>query len=112
MRQFDSVGETHKMTIARCASCEGYGWFEDGIDGQVEDCDWCGGLGYVYRDASGGDSPIPAAELGKLSDELERLEAERMRELGYQGEARKPWRQAIRKNTALGTDPYASDQDD
>ncbi len=99
------------MTIVRCASCDGYGWFEDGIEGGAEDCDWCRGLGYVYRDAAYGDSPIPAADFGKLSDELERLEAERMRELGYQGEAQKPWRQAIRANTALGEDPYASDKD-
>lgn len=100
------------MIVARCASCEGYGWFEDGFDGEVEDCDWCRGLGYVYRDASGGDSPIPAADYGKLAEELERLEAERMRDLGYLGEARKPWQQAIRKNTALGNDPYASDPED
>ncbi|MDE2818753.1 MAG: hypothetical protein OXN94_04845 [Chloroflexota bacterium] len=100
------------MTVVRCASCEGYGWFEDGIGGEVEDCDWCRGLGYVYREASRGDRPIPAADFGKLSGELERLEAERMQELGYQGKARKPWQQAIRKNTSLGKDPYASDPED
>ena len=49
------------MDIVRCVSCEGFGWFEDDFSGEVEDCDWCRGVGYVYRDASGNDLSIPAA---------------------------------------------------
>lgn len=100
------------MTVVRCASCDGYGWFEDDFSDEVEDCDWCRGVGYVYRDGAGRDTPIPAADFAKLSRELERLETERMREMGYQGQARKPWQQSIRKDTKLGQDPYASDQDE
>ena len=81
----------------RCVSCEGFGWFEDEEDGQVMDCDWCGGAGYVYRDASGVDHPIPEADYGAVADVLEKLEAERLREMGYTGEAKKPWEQAVRK---------------
>lgn len=100
------------MSIARCVSCDGYGWFEGASAGESEDCDWCRGLGYVYRDAARGDSPIPKADFGKVAHELERLEAERLRELGYQGTARKPWQQKIRQDTALGKNPYASEQED
>ncbi len=98
------------MDIVRCVSCEGFGWFEDDFSGEVEDCDWCRGVGYVYRDASGNDLSIPAADFEDVSEELERLETQRMREIGYQGEARKPWQQAIRKNTTLGHDPYTGEQ--
>ena len=83
------------MQIVRCVSCEGYGWFEE--DGQVVDCDWCGGAGYVYRDGSGVDHKIPEADYGKVADVLETLEAERLREMGYTGEAKKPWEQEVRK---------------
>jgi hypothetical protein len=85
------------MQIVRCVSCEGYGWFED--DGAVMDCDWCGGVGYVYRDASGVDRKIPEADYGAVADVLERLDAERLREMGYTGEAKKPWEQAVRKRS-------------
>ena len=34
---------------------------------------------------------------------------ERLRELGYQGAARKPWQQQIRKDTQLGRNPYQED---
>ncbi|HLV34835.1 MAG TPA: hypothetical protein VKY59_06975 [Spirillospora sp.] len=84
------------MQIVRCVSCDGYGWFEE--DGVTEDCDWCGGAGYVYRDARGVDHKIPEADYGKVADILEKLEAERLRELGYTGAAKKPWEQAARQN--------------
>jgi hypothetical protein len=82
-------------TIVRCVSCDGYGWMDD--DGEARDCDWCGGVGYVYRDASGADRPIPPADFGAVGERLEQLEVERLREMGYTGEAKKPWEQAIRK---------------
>ena len=93
-------------TITRCASCEGYGWHEDEFSGAAEDCDWCRGAGYVYRDAAGRDRPIPKADYSAVAEELERLEAERLREMGYQGAAKKPWQQAVRRDTELGRDPY------
>jgi hypothetical protein len=83
------------MEIKRCPSCSGYAWIEDD-DGRAVDCDWCGGVGYVYRDASGVDHRIPATDYGKVADTLEKLEIERMRDLGYSGDAKKPWEQAIR----------------
>lgn len=92
--------------IIRCVSCDGFGWFEDDFSGGTEDCDWCAGAGYVYRDGDGRDSPIPPADYAAAADELERLELERLREMGYQGGARKPWQQAIRKDTTLGRNPY------
>jgi hypothetical protein len=82
------------IPIIRCVSCDGFGWSEDD-DGQAEDCAWCGGIGYVYRDG-GRDRRIPAADLAAASDRLEALETERMREIGYSGQAKKPWEQAIR----------------
>ena len=99
-------------SIVRCASCDGFGWFEEDFSGATEDCDWCGGVGYVYRDAAGGDRPIPKTDYATVADALERLELERLRALGYQGGAKKPWRQAIRKNTELGRDPYRDEADD
>lgn len=87
------------MDIVRCVSCEGYGWFTDEDDGQVMDCDWCGGAGYVYRDAGGVDHKIPEADYGAVADRLETLEIERLREMGYTGQARKPWEQAVRKRS-------------
>ncbi len=93
------------MTIIRCASCDGYGWFEDEIGSGI-DCDWCAGAGYVYRDAAGRDLPIPRHEYAQVAAELEALEAERLREMGYRGGAKKPWQQQIRQGTQLGRDPY------
>ena len=81
-------------TIIRCPSCDGYGWMDD--DGEVRDCDWCGGVGYVYHE-DGADRPIPATDFAAVGARLEQLEVERLREMGYSGEAKKPWEQAIRK---------------
>ena len=50
---------------------------------------------------------IPKADFEAVAEELEGLEQLRLRELGYQGAAKKPWRQQIRKNTQLGRNPYA-----
>lgn len=100
-----------KPRIVRCVSCEGFGWFEDDFSGEAEDCDWCAGAGYVYRDAAGHDAPIPIADYAAVAAELERLELERLREMGYQGGARKPWQQAIRKDTHLGRNPYQDDEE-
>ncbi|HYO88935.1 MAG TPA: hypothetical protein VER79_09820 [Candidatus Limnocylindrales bacterium] len=80
--------------LARCPSCDGYGWLEED-DGTAE-CAWCAGAGYVTRDADGIDRAIPAADYGRLAAQLEALEAERLRELGYSGAAKKPWEQEIR----------------
>ena len=96
------------MKIVRCISCDGFGWFEDDFTGQVEDCDWCAGVGYVYRADDETDSPIPKTDFETLAEELEQLEVERLRELGYQGQAKKPWQQEIRKGKTLGTNPYDS----
>lgn len=85
------------MQIVRCVSCDGFGWFEDD-DGEVQDCDWCDGIGYVYRDANGLDRRIPANDYETVATQLEALETERMREIGYSGEAKKPWEQKIRQN--------------
>lgn len=97
--------------IIRCVSCDGFGWFEDEFSGEAVDCDWCAGAGYVYRDGAGRDTPIPRADYASVADELERLELERLRELGYQGGARKPWQQAIRKDTRLGRNPYRDEDE-
>ena len=98
------------MKIVRCVSCDGFGWFEDEFSGQAENCDWCAGVGYVYRDELDRDAPIPKADFDAAAAELERLEVERLREMGYQGRARKPWQQAVRKGSQLGQDPYAADE--
>lgn len=84
------------MNIIRCLSCDGFGWFEDD-GGEAQDCDWCGGIGYLYRDANGLDRRIPATDYEGVADRLELLETERMREIGYSGEAKKPWEQKIRQ---------------
>jgi hypothetical protein len=86
--------------IVRCASCDGYGWFEE--DGITADCDWCGGIGYMYRDAESVDHRIPASDYAKVADTLERLEAERMREMGYSGTAKHPNEQDIRRQQSSG----------
>ena len=83
-------------TIERCISCDGYGWFEDDFSGEPADCDWCGGVGYVYRDQRGVDSKIPESDYGKVADILENLETRRMRDMGYTGSAKNPEDQAIR----------------
>jgi len=80
--------------IVRCVSCEGYGWFEDELGDSI-DCDWCDGVGYVYR-IDGVDKKISKAEYGAVADTLEKLEEARMRDLGYTGEAKHPKDQAIR----------------
>ncbi len=85
------------MDIVRCVSCDGYGWLTDEFSGETEDCDWCGGTGYVYRDAAGVDHRIPPADYGRVAAALESLETERLRELGYSGEAKHPREQAIRQ---------------
>ena len=87
-----------KMQIKRCVSCDGYGWFTDEFTGEDEDCDWCGGTGYVYRDVNGVDHKIPRADWGKVADIVEGLETQRMRDLGYTGEAKHPDEQAIRQD--------------
>lgn len=83
-------------TIVPCPSCEGFGWFEDD-DGTAQDCDWCGGIGYVYREAHGLDKRIPPADYEQVSSQLEQLETQRLRAMGYTGEAKKPWEQKIRQ---------------
>jgi len=87
--------------LVPCPSCEGYGWFEDEYE-QAADCDWCGGIGYIYRDADGVDRRIPSADYAALSDQLEQLETERLRALGYTGQAKKPWEQKIRQQRNEG----------
>ncbi len=98
-------------TLARCPSCEGIGWFEDEFSGEAQDCDWCGGVGYVYRRADGTDRRIPPSDWGRLADALEQLELERLREMGYTGSAKKPWEQAIRAGTRGGQNPYTDEKD-
>jgi hypothetical protein len=85
------------MKIVRCVSCDGYGWFEDEFTGEVSDCTWCGGIGYVYRDANRVDHRIPESDYGKVAAVVENLEKGRMRELGYTGDAIHPDEQAIRQ---------------
>lgn len=89
------------MQVVRCVSCDGYGWLEDEEAAEI-DCDWCGGVGYVYRDERGTDRRIPAADYEALSETLEQLETERLREMGYSGSAKKPWQQAIRQQRGDG----------
>lgn len=86
------------IEIVRCSSCDGYGWFEDEETFEAVDCDWCDGTGYIYRDDKGIDRKIPPADYGKVSATLERLEAERLREMGYSGSAKHPDDQAIRRD--------------
>lgn len=88
--------------IVRCVSCEGYGWFTDEFTGETEDCDWCGGVGYVYRDADSVDRRIPEEDYGKVADRIEKLDIQRMHALGYKGQPKRPWEQDIRRGTKLG----------
>lgn len=99
------------MQIVRCISCDGYGWLEDEETLETLDCDWCGGVGYVYRLPNGVDKRIPRQDLLTLTEQLEALETERLREMGYQGSAKRPWEQDIRKGTQGGINPY-DPQDD
>jgi hypothetical protein len=94
------------MVIVRCISCEGYGWIEDEFSYESGECEWCNGVGYVYRSAEGVDNPIPESDWGKVEAELERLEQERLSALGYSGTAKKPWEQDIREGTQGGANPY------
>ncbi len=85
--------------VVRCAACDGYGWVDDeDVGGEVE-CRWCAGIGYVYRDARGVSRRIPESDYAALADTLERLEIERMREIGYTGTSKKPWEQEVRKKS-------------
>lgn len=93
------------MQIVRCLSCDGFGWLETDEDelfgaptAETMDCAWCGGIGYVYRDDEAHDHRIPAADLDALTETLEMLETERLREMGYTGTAKRPWEQAIRRH--------------
>lgn len=88
------------MDVVRCASCDGYGWEMD-ESGGAPDCAWCGGIGYVYRDQAGIDKRIPKEDYESVSTRLEQLEVERLRELGYQGEPKKPWEQKIRQERGI-----------
>lgn len=95
--------------IVRCISCDGYGWHEDDFTGDVEDCTWCNGTGYLYSDDNGVQRQIPHADYGKVADQLEQLERDRMREMGYTGEAKPPWEQNIRRGTKGGLHPDERD---
>jgi len=101
-----------KEKILRCVACDGFGWFEADFGGGAEDCDWCAGVGYVYRDVQGRDRAIPKSDYGAVAAELEALELARLREMGYRGRAKKPWQQAIRKDTHLGRNPYQDPEAD
>lgn len=97
--------------LVRCPSCDGYGWHEDDFSGEVADCAWCGGVGYVYQQADGVQRRIPQADYAQVADELEALEKERMRELGYTGAAKPPWEQDVRRGTRGGVHPAERDDD-
>lgn len=86
-----------ELKIVQCVSCDGYGWFEDDFTGETTECDWCGGTGYVYRDAEGLDHRIPEADYGKVSAILEKLEEKRLQDMGYTGTAKHPDEQPIRQ---------------
>jgi hypothetical protein len=90
------VGKSFMTSIVPCPSCEGFGWFED-EDGAAQDCDWCAGIGYIYRTGDGLDKRIPPADYERVSEQLEQLETDRLRAMGYTGEAKKPWEQKIRQ---------------
>ncbi len=78
------------MEIVQCISCEGFGWFEGENDESIE-CNWCDGVGYTYRDATGIDHRIPTADYERVSDQLEQMEAERLRKMGYTGKVKPRW---------------------
>ncbi len=95
--------------IVRCPSCDGYGWVQDDFAdaSSAEDCDWCKGVGYVYSDLRGVHRPIPREAWAAVAATLERLEIARLREMGYSGDAKKPWEQAVRGG---GSAPPPSDE--
>ena len=84
-------------TIVICAACDGYGTIEDDDTGETIACTWCGGAGYVYRNEHNVDRVIPDVDYPRVADQLEQLERQRLRALGYTGEAKKPWEQEVRK---------------
>ena len=90
-----------KQTITRCPSCDGYGWMSDETSGKDIACSWCAGNGYVYRDQNHIDHVIPDSDYAKVAEELETLELERLRDMGYSGNAKKPWYQEIRQGRNL-----------
>lgn len=91
--------------IVRCPSCEGYGWVQDELEDGEQDCDWCDATGYLYQDAKGIQRRIPLADYGNVANQLEALEQQRMRELGYQGSPKPPWEQTVRTGTKGGQKP-------
>jgi hypothetical protein len=97
--------------IIRCPSCEGYGWLTDDFSDSPTDCDWCAGAGYVYLAPNGVQRPIPNSDYGAVADQLEALERQRLRELGYSGEAKPPWEQHIRRGTKGGQLPTPPEHD-
>lgn len=99
------------MQIIRCGSCDGYGWIDDEEAGEI-DCDWCGGVGYVYRDAQGIDRRIPASEYPTVAETLEIMEIQRLREMGYTGSAKKPWQQEIRQERGDSLTQLPGQQDE
>jgi len=99
----------HMAQIVRCLSCDGYGWQADDLTGQTDDCAWCGGAGYMYALENGVQQRIPTADYAAVADELERLEQERLREMGYTGQAKPPWEQDIRRGTRGGLPPDERD---
>ena len=88
-----------------------HAWVEDEFSAETEACDWCDGIGYIYRNDEGIEQIIPREDLknAEISARLETLEQERLREMGYSGEAKKPWEQDIRKGTQGGLNPYEED---
>lgn len=91
--------------IVECLSCEGFGWYDDDFSAQAVSCEWCDGSGYVYQAADGVQSRIPDEDYPAIADQLEALEQQRMRRMGYTGEAKPPWEQHVRRGTKGGTKP-------
>jgi hypothetical protein len=101
--------------IVRCLSCEGYGWYEDEFTSETTDCDWCDGVGYVYRDAQNIDHKIPLEDLKQpdISAQLELLEGERLRKASASRAFARSVRmgpglalRAIRDDKGLGEDAW------
>ncbi|NJO83578.1 MAG: hypothetical protein HC828_12680 [Blastochloris sp.] len=65
----------------------------------------------MYRDSHKIDRPIAPSDFEAVHDTLEHLEAERLREMGYTGDAKKPWEQAIRKENETKPRQQKSDFD-
>ncbi|MEO0561234.1 MAG: hypothetical protein AAF125_03925 [Chloroflexota bacterium] len=97
--------------IILCPSCDGHGWTTDAFTADKEACGWCNTGGYVYAEAGGVQRAIPDADYPALAPQLEVLEAARMREMGYTGEAKPPWEQKIREGTRGGVHPDERDDD-